>query len=206
MSESRKAGSVILANLAMFNESVMLFEDEIQPAFWEALSKAIEDWVNNPEWIGESDKYIKISPLKWRICSSEEEGYTAATFDWSFSEGNQRSYYLADLCGFGQDEMGFRFCVKHDAFGGKSKWNKFCKALPVSISSGLQALGFNDEGLGMFFIPIKLNPNLLVNAWENEDYEEIMQPVVTVLEKIKQSIPIFDELFSLAKAAGLARV
>ena len=43
MSESRKAGSVILANLAMFNESVMLFEDEIQPAFWEALSKAIED-------------------------------------------------------------------------------------------------------------------------------------------------------------------
>ena len=96
----------------MFNESVMLFEDEIQPAFWEALSKAIEDWVNNPEWIGESDKYIKISPLKWRICSSEEEGYTAATFDWSFSEGNQRSYYLADLCGFGQDEMGFRFCVR----------------------------------------------------------------------------------------------
>ena len=92
---------------------------KIQPAFWEALSKAIEDWVNNPEWIGESDKYIKISPLKWRICSSEEEGYTAATFDWSFSEGNQRSYYLADLCGFGQDEMGFRFCVKHDAFGGK---------------------------------------------------------------------------------------
>ena len=76
----------------------------------------------------------------------------------------------------------------------------------MSISSGLQALGFNDEGLGMFFIPIKLNPNLLVNAWENEDYEEIMQPVVTVLEKIKQSIPIFDELFSLAKAAGLARV
>ena len=120
--------------------------------------------------------------------------------------GEGDSYDLADLCSVGQDDMGFIFRIKHSEFGGKSKWNKFYKSLPMTIGSQLQALGFNDCGLGVFFIPIKLDTNLLANAWENEDYVEIMQPVIAVLENIKQSVPIFDELFSLAKAAGLARV
>ena len=190
----------------MFNDAVMLFENEIQDEFIDALNKVIEEWVDNPEWTGDFKKFIKIYPSKWSISSSEEESYTAATFDWSFLQGDQGSNYLVNLCGFSQNEMGFTFCVKHDEFGGKLKWSKFCKTLPVSISSGLQALGFSDTGLGVFSISIRLNPNLLASSWENENYEEVMQPVIAVLENIKQSVPIFDEMFSLAKAAGLARV
>ena len=211
MSESRKAGSVILANLAMFNESAILFESEIEPAFMEALDKTIEEWASQQEWIGlfeaYADKDTWIYPSEWRTSLAEEESDTVvAGFLLGFAHGEGDAYDLADLCGVGQDEKGFIFRVKHEEFSGKSKWNKFYKQLQTSISSRLQALGFNDCGLGLFFIPIKLDPNLLANAWENEDYVEIMKPVIAVLENIKQSVPIFDELFSLAKSAGLARV
>lgn len=210
MSESRKAGSVILANLAMFNESAILFESEIEPAFMEALDKTIESWVSEQKWIGLFNYHIDnqawISLSEWHCTGTEDEFDTIAWFNLEFGHGEGNSYDLADLCGIGQDEMGFTFRIKYGEFGGKSKWNKFFKVLPVSINERLQALDFNDCGLGVFFIPIKLNPNLLATAWENEDYEEIMQPVIAVLENIKQSVPIFDEIFSLAKVSGLARV
>ena len=210
MSESRKAGSIILANLAMFNESAILFENEIQPAFLQAFDNITGEWAGEEKWIGlflnHTDEYTWLAPSEWLTPFSEEENDVVAWFNLEYGHGEGDAYDLADLCGVGQDDMGFTLRIKYGEFGGKSKWNKFFKTLPVSISSRLQALGFNDCGQGVFFIPIKLNPNLLANAWENEDYEEIMQPVIAVLENIKQSVPIFDELFSLAKAAGLTRV
>lgn len=210
MTEQRKAGSVILANLAMFNESAILFENEVEPAFIEALDKAIEGWAEQQQWVGVFDRYSGnqtwLFPPEWHILGAEDEYDSKAWFYLDFLTGDGDAYDLADLCGVGQDEMGLIFRIKFGEFGGKSAWNKFVKSLPASIVAPLQGLGFNDCGKGVFFMPIKLDPSLLANAWENEDYEDLMQPVITVLDNIKQSIAIFNELFSLAKAAGLQRI
>ncbi|HMX99074.1 MAG TPA: hypothetical protein PKL69_13025 [Agitococcus sp.] len=210
MSESRKAGSIILANLAMFNEAVVLFENEIQPQFLLELDKAIESWTKEQEWIGQFEEHTDgqtwLLPQEWLYDDAEGEKSSQARFTLGFFNGDSNAYYLADLCNVGQDEMGFIFQVKYGEFGGKTAWNKFAKSVPISIVETLQGLGFNDCGKGVFFIPIKLNPNLLVSAWENEDYEELMQPVIVVLENIKQSVAIFNEVFSLAKQAGLGRI
>lgn len=212
MSESRKAGSIILANLAMFNEAVVLFENEIQPQFLLELDKAIESWTKEQEWFGQFEEHTDdngqtwLLPQEWLDDKAEDENYVQARFTLGFSNGDSNAYYLADLCNVGQDEMGFIFQVKYGEFGGKTAWNKFAKSVPISIVESLRGLGFNDYGKGVFFIPIKLNPSLLASAWENEDYEELMQPVIVVLENIKQSVAIFNELFSLAKQAGLGRI
>ena len=38
-----------------------------------------------------------------------------------------------------------------------------------------------------------------MQAWDDEAYDEAMQPVIDVLEKVKQAMPIFDALISKAK-------
>ncbi len=212
MSELRKASSIILANLAMFNEAVVLFENEIEPLFLKALDESIQKWVEEKAqaWVGlfenNDEGQTWIFPSQWHSADMDDETDSLAWFNLEFLNGDGSSYDLADLCGVGQDEMGFTFRIKYGEFGGKTAWNRFTKSLPTSIVQSLQSLGFNDYGKGVFFIPIKLNPDLLASAWENEDYEELMQPVIVVLENIKQSITIFNEVFSLAKQAGLGRI
>lgn len=211
MSESRKAGSVILANLAMFDEAAILFENEIQPQILQELDKTIESWAKEQEWLGAFDEHMEngqtwLFPQEWHDDNTEEEDSAKAWFALGFNHGEGNSYDLADLCGVGQDEMGFIFRVKYGEFGGKTAWGRFTKSLPMPILVSLQNLGFNDCGKGVFFMPIKLNPSLLAAAWENEDYEEIMRPVIMVLENIQQSVTVFNEIFSLAKEAGLGHI
>lgn len=210
MSESRKAGSIILANLAMFNEAVLLFEEKIQPKIFEKLDVLFEEYLNPEKWIRECEFHNEgetwFSPLEWQIENLDEATEAKAWFSLEFNHGEGNSFDLADLSGVGQDEMGITFKIKPSQFGGKTKWNNFTKTIPSSLGNKLQTLGFRDFGKGVFFIPIKLNPSLLASAWENEDYEELMQPVIVVLENIKQSVAIFNELFSLAKQAGLGRI
>ncbi|MCB1659325.1 MAG: hypothetical protein KDI39_13975 [Pseudomonadales bacterium] len=212
MSNSRKAGSVILANLAMFNEATILFENQIEPEFSKALDDVIKEWAGAKKWVGEFEEHIEngdtwIFPQEW-YCKGveEEECDSIAWFTLGFLNGDGDAYDLADLCGVGEDEMGFIFRIKYGEFGGKTAWNKFMKSLPESIISSLLGLGFNDCGKGVFFIPIKLDVNLLVAAWENEDYVDLMRPVISVLDDIEKSVPIFNEVFRQANVAGLNRL
>ncbi len=202
MSESRKAGSVILANLAMFNESVVLFENEISPAFLKAFDKVIDSFIKNENWFGvasfadDEDRCWFTLP-SWNIGTEEKYDYSAWLAVTNYADGDN-SFYLANLCGIG-DVLGFKFSVESKHFGGARKWSNFYLKAASDFQSALAGLGFSELKNGEFFIPITLNLQKVLQAWDDEAYDEAMQPVIDVLGKVKQAMPIFDALVSKAK-------
>lgn len=197
----RKAGSVILANLAMFDESVVLFENEISPAFLKAFDKVIERFAKDENWfvaaIFADDSNCWFALPSWNMGIEDTDDYSAWLAVTNYSDGDD-SYYLANLCGIG-DALGFTFSVDAKHFGGVRKWNNFYLKAALDFQSALADLGFSELKNGEFFISITLSLEKVVQAWDDEAYDEAMQPVIDVLEKVKQAMPIFDALISKAK-------
>jgi hypothetical protein len=203
MSESRKAGSVILGNFTLFNESVMYFESAIQPKFLEAFDNVVKVFSEQENWFGgvnfkeEEDSWFALP--SWNMGTLEDYDHLAwMAVDYPHSSEDAGSYKLADLCGVGRT-LGFCFHIQHKCFGGVRKWNNFYLKAASDFQLALADLGFSELKNGEFFIPITLDLQKVVQAWDDEAYDEAMQSVIDVLEKIKQAMPIFDALVKKAK-------
>lgn len=201
MSESRNAGSVILANLAMFDEATLLFESQISPAFLQTFDKVINEFAKKENWFVQAsfadDEECWFALPNWNIGTQKKYDYSAWLVIENCSD-EDNSFYLANLCGIG-DALGFKFRVEAKHFGGVKKWNNFYLKIGADFQSALAELGFSEQKNGEFFIAIKLDLQKVVQAWEDKAYDEAMQPVIEVLEKIKLAMPIFNELLAKAK-------
>ena len=57
----------------------------------------------------------------------------------------------------------------------------------------LKPIGFCLEDTS-FHLPLKLDPDHLVGAWDEDNYEELFEPIGTALNVLAQAVPIFKEL------------
>lgn len=199
----KEAGRLILSNFQMFNEAVLLFEKAIQPAILEAFDATVErECQGKLEGVfdfheDEENKNTRFYMKQWLLPDSESP---IAYFMLDYSADSPDGLYsLDDLCGL-NGGMGFTFAVEHGEFGGKNAWNKFYKAQCVDISQSLTAKRFSDDRKrAALFLPFKLDVTLLTDAWGNDDYANLMQPVVEAMRVIIEALPLFEDLLGRAK-------
>lgn len=203
MSDPREAGALILSSIEIFNEAVKLFENVVDIEFWEAVSSQIKDVAEKKDMMGEFENMESdwwLAPNAWSIDSDEREP-TQAKF-WLTNEGDFH-YLIAAFCSPQCGSAGFRFVVNHSNFGGKAAWNKYAQdwSIEKEISNyvkQLEELGFGVRSKGEFFLPVKLNPADLAEAYRNEDYEKALKPIIEALDILHQSVDLFKKILDNA--------
>ena len=193
----RKAGALILNNLSMFNEAAILLEQQIEVKIFEVFQEITSDWITKNGWRGEAEwlneeENIWMLPIEWQS-SLEEDLSQIAVFWFGYENEKTESYNIADLCGCGQSRLGF-FFSKGDSIK-RSNW-KINKILYEEISEKLNILGFKNNGdkYDVWFLPVVLDNTKLAWAYENDDFDEAMQPLLIALDTLLKSRPILDSI------------
>lgn len=210
MTQNHTAGTLLFKQLKTFNESVVYFEQTLQPALLKAIQDCVEDFCSSGSgWHGHFDFPeefdCRMAPLHWLIEQGEEEvsfqkQTHKAIFKIHYIEDND-DYWPALFCGVGTagGEAGFMFDCDGKAFGGKNAWKR-CVRQATSQLDQLAKLGFKDLGDGNFFLPVRLNTDALASTWEEsgkfDKDDDCFQPVRDALECIAKAAPVFDALMN----------
>ena len=210
MTQNHTAGTLLFKQLKTFNESVVYFEQTLQPALLKAIQDCVEDFCSSGSgWHGHFDFPEEfdchLAPLHWLIEQGEEEvsfqkQTHKAIFEINCIEDNY-DYWSAVFCGVGTagGEAGFMFDCDVKAFGGKHAWRR-CVRQATSQLDQLAKLGFKDLGDGNFFLPVRLNTDDLASTWEEsgtfDKDDDCFQPVRDALECIAKAAPVFDALMN----------
>lgn len=201
--DDRQAGVLLLKDLELFNRAIMYFERKIGPAAAVAVGEAVRQWTDGHGWKCEGfdnpeTSTFWVSPPQWYI---SDDDYLA-WFEIDYQDKNSdTSYWLANLTGVGETDVGFRFVVDHGNFGGRSSWNRFAKTLGDNVGPRLKERGWMHEERGVYFRKLRLPADRLADAWENEDWAPVLEPLERALDALAEAVPIFDSLIAGAKAA-----
>jgi hypothetical protein len=201
MSESKKSGEFILNNLQILNEAVCFFEKHISPKVLHGIDNCIKKFANENDWSGNfqlEEKYDNwLQPKNWK----NKDGLEARFEIKSAESDDDDNYWLALFCKNAHNncEAGFFFGVETRHFGGKRAWDAHVRIIPEEQKNRLYEIGFK-QFEGHFFLPITLSSAELAKSWLAEDPfttdDECFEPLRTELEKLKQSIPIFEEIMA----------
>lgn len=210
MTQNHTAGTLLFKQLKTFNESVVYFEQTLQPALLKAIQDCVEDFCSSGSgWHGHFDfpenEDCHLAPLHWLIEQGEEEvsfqkQTHKATFEINYIEDND-DYWSALFCGVGTagGEAGFMFDCDGKAFGGKNAWKR-CVRQATSQLDQLAKLGFKNQDDRNFFLPVRLNTDALASTWEEsgkfDKDDDCFQPVRDALECIAKAVPVFDALMN----------
>lgn len=201
--EERQAGTLLLSQLKMFNEAVVIFEQQIDPAIWKGVDLCAGEFMKARGWGGETD-YAEsgtfwFAPKTWRV--DEEYKYFYESFSTSSDEVD---YELALLtgCGTRQEQFGFRFLPSKAIFGPDRRLKAIASNIDQASRIALSKLKFQDLGKGAFFLPVTLDLSMMAECWqENGEFppdHELFAPLRSALEALEEAIPIFDAIFAAA--------
>jgi len=212
MADERKAGALILSNLGMFNESVVLFENVVQPTILKSIDYMIETFAKENSFDGVfdlagDDTTCWLAAPGWK---NEDYDYKAH-FKIEVINGD-KDYWVALFCKQGSEggEVGFMFDIKNTKqFGGRIKWNAYIKNINQDTVFELENHGFKYQGKGKFFLPIYLNANEIKAAWEEygdenpKDFAEYcLSPLLAALQAILKNRHMFDEIMGGCNATS----
>lgn len=198
MSNNKDAGRMILGDLGLFNQAVVLFEQELEPEIQTKFAEAIQSWADKHDWASwinaENIDGACVAPPKWSF--KEESGDEDANpwFQFAPAESGD-SYLLADLFGVGSTSVNWWFCIHEKGLGFESKkaWKKALQAVAEKYSERLKPLGIiYDEPY--FNLPLKLDPTKLADAWGDDSYDELFEPLIAALDTLEKAVPILDEM------------
>ncbi len=211
-SNERNAGSLILSQIAMFNEAMILFSETVEPEVLSCIDKIVEDfckksnkWTGTFEFKNSYDCYVYLQD--WNHSKELESAEPIAWFAIDIdAEKECEDFWTAIFCNEsrGGIEAGFKFSVEHSVFGGKKAWKNYISLLDQKITAELESVGFKNIGQneGNYFISFHLNAETLAAAYNDAnglDYEhETFDPVREALEKIDVSVDLFQKLISQA--------
>ncbi|AKU10306.1 hypothetical protein AzCIB_0401 [Azoarcus sp. CIB] len=208
MSKNRDAGRLILEELPMFNEAARLFENEIQPDIQDAFNDTVKEWAiqhnwsSNVEWdwTPDSKTSLWLAPPGWSFKDQDgdDDANPCFWFGWSNRIGSE-NYHLVDLCGLSTDGMAFWFWLDPKAFSGVRALKSAVKPLVAEYEKRLAQLGFVVDDVN-FYLPVRLDPAKLADAWGDDAYDELFAPLKDALDKLKEAQPMFNEL--VAKIPG----
>mgnify|MGYP001032623891 CR=1 FL=1 len=201
--EERQAGTLLLTQFALFNQATVVFEQQIEPAFWKGFDLCVSRLANSLDWDEDADYENKeacwLSPKSWLV---EPRTYKY-WFECHSTVREGYDYQLALLlgCGTEEGEFGFKFILSDKYFGGVKKRNLYLSQhLTAERVEKLNQLGFRDITQGTFFLPLALDPALIAACWqENGAFphdHEVFAPLREALNKLEQAVAIFDEIFA----------
>lgn len=191
-----RAGAVILKDLALFNQSTVFFEQQIDPKIRTVFGELVKQWIEENFWIGDADVSegfcrMWLCPRVWK--EGEDSAPLARFWFYYHDESATNSYEVADLFGQGETTFGFWFEAEHSWYGGKQEWNKFVQTIGAQTQAIMQSPhGWIDKGKGEFFRPVVLDAQHLVSAWENDDWGLAMAPLLSALDELVADQKLFD--------------
>jgi len=198
----RQAGTLILSEFRMFNESVVFFEKHIEPAFWKGFDHCVERFIKVNNWKGEAEfaqkEYVWFAPSGWGI---EADNYKY-WFENHVTTHDGDDFLLAVISNTHteQGELGFQFTLNSDWFGGPKKRNAYVNNMAQHHRENLVNLGFDDHGKGYFFLPVSINAHQLAECWSEfgafPDDHDVFAPLRDSLEILRQSADTFDAIFA----------
>lgn len=202
-SEERQAGTLLLSQFKMFNEAVVVFEQQIDPAIWKGVDLCAAAFIKERGWEGETDiaesGAFWFAPKAWKV--DEEYRYFYESFSTS-SEGPDFQLALLTGCGTEQAQFGFRFHPSKAIFGPDRRLKAIASNIDQASRIALSKLMFQDLGKGAFFLPVTLDLALMADCWrENGEFppdHELFAPLRSALETLEKAVPIFDAIFAAA--------
>lgn len=199
-SEERQAGTLLLSQFKMFNEAVVVFEQQIDPAIWKGIDLCAAAFIKARGWEGETDiaesGAFWFAPKAWRV--DEEYKYFYESF---FTSQNDTDYGLALLtgCATRQGQFGFRFLPSKAIFGPDRRLKAIASNIDQASRIALSKLTFQDLGKGAFFLPVRLDLALMAECWqENGEFppdHALFAPLRSALEILETAKPIFEAIF-----------
>lgn len=198
--EERQAGALLLSQLKMFNQAAVVFENQIEPAFSKGFDQCVKQFVMTSDWHGESDieedDYLWISPSSWYV----SEDKCKCWFENYQTESGEKDYLLAVLTHNATEKTayGFRLTLDTGIYGGVRNLKHYVNEKTRPVLERLAAMGFEDHGKGNFFIPLYLDVGQLTECWREygkfPPEHALFDPLKHVLAKLKEAVPLFDEI------------
>ncbi len=186
---------IILNDLKLFNATAVYFEEEIWPKIHSNAIDFLAHWEKDNNWtfIADKDDSLvdsRFFPNSW----NPNEQWFKISYIGKVSDA--ADYILADLCGFGSDKIGLTYCNNLQVR--VREWKRKINVCSNEYSALLKRYSFyfDDEGL-TFYTPIILDHAKLVDAWENDAYDEFLLPLTNALESAKNSLAEFDKFYEV---------
>lgn len=212
MNRNTEAGRLILADLKLFDQTTRLFEQELWPAIQKAFADALESWATDKEWTCcvKDDEITEfwLAPPQWCFTKTTPKGKrTSVDADPRFSFayiGETDSYPLADLCDVGSTQIALWFFIDNHKFeklgiANRKIWNSLLNAVTEEYIPRLQKCCFEPcfiENESRFYIPVVLDAGAIADAWANNDYRKLFEPLTSALNNLEKSVKIFDEMMN----------
>ncbi len=191
------AESLILKNIKLFEEASVLMEEEISSKIFNEFDTIVQNWMDENDFYGKADFHdndeIFFAPNNWKTDSDKEDS-SPAKFQFDEENGDSSHWWLSSLCHCSNDRAGFFFMIGKLQ---KAQWKPAFDSLSENSKTELRKLGFElKEKEKSFFLPFKLDNEKLALAFEQDDFDEAMEPIRQTLKSIEQAIPYFDEVIN----------
>lgn len=167
----------------------------LQNTVAEAVDDLVEEWTKTKGWLKgdetwQTHKDVSVALRHWLT----EKDEWLAWFQFDFGEGDdgewseEKDYFwLTRLCGVGRGQMGFRFVQKEF---GKVPWKRFLN----ENRDRLAIPRFIHDDLPSFFLPVRIDKDVLAKGAENGDFSEALQPITEALDYIYEVSPRFEQM------------
>lgn len=208
MSDKKEAAAIVMRNFAMLEDVWKVYTEIVGPDVFTEVDKVISSWISDSEWAGESklwdDDEMWFAPSSWQRLDKnkdyEETDDYDAYYSWTFVkegkiyDGSDGIYWISPFFGVGQFQVGFYLNVEFRNLGYQKKnmWKKFLQE--HDLSEKIRELGFIQLNDGTWFLPWKLDANLLADAYLSDTLVDALQPLALSLEKIKVAHPLFEKV------------
>jgi predicted RNase H-like HicB family nuclease len=201
--------ALIVRHLSDIDTAAKRLSYSLEAQVGKAIDGIVEAWAEKNGWNGTFEwdqNELSVVPPEWkyRENGADEDSRSAWFYLYAgqgddFDSTNDLDYFwLTRLCGSGRGELGFWWEYEKGSIAPKGrKWKQFVRP----YIERARETGFTyDEESGLFFIPVRVEPEFLAQAIENESIEDALQPIEMALEACIAAKPVFDEILDAARA------
>lgn len=169
----------------------------------DSLGEMVDQTVNELTyaWAVENDWFAQCDEDDWWLSPKEDGWYSPVNEDESgayfefadFEDGNEDNYMVTQLCQKGHDKVGIRFVQNLIK---RNRWKK----IVTEFSDLIADTGFVlEERKLSFFLPIKIDSEVLAAGLGDDDIEAGLRQYKDVLDQLLRAKPIFDKIISCLK-------
>lgn len=210
-----QAVELIIKNIEYLEDAKKLLEGEISEKICAALDSKIHNFINDFEdkWEGVFDffdnSYSQFSPEKWRATNGDSfkhQQFHARYFLGYESEetgGDSTEWFLTALLKNDKEKVVFNFYPWRDSFikCTTKDWKDFANE-SNQIYHQIEEFGFkyNAKQGSWYLIIDGIDPQLLIENYENDTLEDALEPFEIALKKLQQAHPYFDAIVQAAKS------
>jgi len=208
---TRESEALIIQNLSMLEDVYSVYVENIGPTVCSKIEELVGEHVSRCGFESEFNLWeedtICFGPVEWKELQHEANDDWIAKYSFIIMHNNKEvvfdkvestHYWLSILLGISPIQPGFSFFIDHKSLG-VPKAGLWKNQLQNHDSHDkLRKIGFNLLSDCKWFLPWRLEANLLSDAYSKDNFEmnDSLKPIQDALDKIDLAHPIFMKLVS----------